>query len=111
MTNNIRELLEATEKLNKENALLQKQLRSALESIEGFRSDKIDALVVANEKALKVYTEKTADQPYRILVEKMLKKRLPESRWSNSVLQFQFCKHGGPPLTKSNRHDIRKLYW
>ena len=71
MTNNIRELLEETEKLNKENALLQKQLRNALESIDGFKSDKIDALVVANEKALKVYTEKTADKPYRILIEKM----------------------------------------
>ncbi len=71
MTKNIRELLEETEKLNKENAVLQKQLRNALESIEGFKSDKIDALVIANEKAMKVYTEKTADQPYRILVEKM----------------------------------------
>jgi len=65
------ELLEETEKLSKENAVLQKQLRNALESIEGFKSDKIDALVIANEKALKVYTEITADQPYRILVEKM----------------------------------------
>jgi PAS domain S-box-containing protein len=71
MVKNIMELLEETEKLSKENAVLQKQLRNALESIEGFKSDKIDALVIANEKALKVYTEITADQPYRILVEKM----------------------------------------
>ena len=71
MAKKITELLEETEKLNKENAVLQKQLRSALESIDGFKSDKIDALVIANEKALKVYTEKTADQPYRILIEKM----------------------------------------
>jgi len=71
MVKNIIELLEETEKLSKENAVLQKLLRNALESIEGFKSDKIDALVIANEKALKVYTEITADQPYRILVEKM----------------------------------------
>ena len=71
MAKKITELLEETEKLNKENAVHQKQLRSALESIDGFKSDKIDALVIANEKALKVYTEKTADQPYRILIEKM----------------------------------------
>ena len=71
MAKKITELLEETEKLNKENAVLQKQLRSALGSIDGFKSDKIDALVIANEKALKVYTEKTADQPYRILIEKM----------------------------------------
>lgn len=71
MVKNIRELLEETENLNKENVVLQKQLRRALESIEGFKSDKIDALVIANKKALKVYTEKTADQPYRVLIEKM----------------------------------------
>ena len=35
------------------------------------KTGKIDALVIAREKALKVYTEKTADKPYRILIEKM----------------------------------------
>jgi PAS domain S-box-containing protein len=71
MTKNIKELLEETEDLNKENVVLQKQLRNALDSIEGFKSDKTDALVIENEKALKIYTEITADQPYRILIEKM----------------------------------------
>jgi signal transduction histidine kinase len=71
MAKNIGEHLEETEKLSKENAILHKQLRNALEAIEGFKSDKVDALVIANEKALKIYTEKSADQPYRILIEKM----------------------------------------
>jgi len=71
MAKDIGELLKETEKLNKENAVLQRQLRNALDTIEGFKSDKIDALVIANEKALKIYTDKSADQPYRILIEKM----------------------------------------
>ena len=40
MAKEITELLEETEKLNKENAVHQKQLRTALESIDGFKSDK-----------------------------------------------------------------------
>jgi PAS domain S-box-containing protein len=71
MSKNIKELLEETEKLNIENAILQKRLRNALESIEVFKSDKTDALIIANDQALKIYTEKSADQPYRILIEKM----------------------------------------
>jgi len=71
MTKNIKELSEENEKLANENRILYKQLQNALNSIEGFKTDKIDALVMANEKTLKVYTEKTSDQPYRILIEKM----------------------------------------
>ena len=101
MTKNIRELLEDTEKLSKENAFLQKQLRNALESIEGFRSDKIDALVIANEKALKVYTEKTADQPYRILVEKMHEGAVTLNE-DGAILfcNFYFANMVGLPLQK-----------
>jgi PAS domain S-box-containing protein len=71
MAKNIGELLTETEKLSKENAVLLRQLRIAHDSIEGFKSDKVDALVIANEKALKIYTDKSADQPYRLLIEKM----------------------------------------
>ncbi|MEP7110782.1 MAG: ATP-binding protein [Ferruginibacter sp.] len=69
---NIKDLLLAeSEKLNKENKLLQKQLREAKESIEAIKTGSIDALVVANNKDLTIYTEKTADKLYRILIEKM----------------------------------------
>jgi len=68
---NINKLLEENEKLNKENSSLQKQLKDAFESVKGFKSDKIDALVVSDKEALKIYTEKAADKPYRILIEKM----------------------------------------
>ena len=71
MAKNIKELLEETEQLNKENKELQQQLREAKESIDLIKTGNIDALVVANKKDLKVYTEKTADKTYRILIEKM----------------------------------------
>ena len=71
MAKNIKELTNENDNLNEENDLLQHLLRKALETIEVFKSDKIDALVIADEKALKIYTETTADQPYRILIEKM----------------------------------------
>lgn len=71
MTKNLKDLLEETEKLKKENNKLQRELREARESIDGIKKGNIDALVVANEKTIKVYTEKTADKPYRLLIEKM----------------------------------------
>lgn len=72
MENNRSELLAETEKLKKENMMLQRKLRSAMESVEAIKDDAIDALAInARENAVKVYTEKTADKPYRILIEKM----------------------------------------
>ena len=71
MANNSKILLEETEKLNRENAALRQQLSSTRETIEAIKTGNIDALVLAHENALKVYTEKTADKPYRILIEKM----------------------------------------
>jgi len=71
MTKNIKDLLEETEKLQKENNKLQRELREARESIDRIKTGNIDALVVSNEKTITVYTEKTADEPYRLLIEKM----------------------------------------
>ena len=51
MAKNIKELSDENEKLNEENNLLQLLLRKALETIEVFKSDKIDASVIADEKA------------------------------------------------------------
>lgn len=71
MTKKSREHLAETERLNKDITTLQQQLKEAREYIKAIKTDNIDALVVAHEKALKVYTEKTSDKPYRILIEKM----------------------------------------
>jgi len=65
------ELVEETKKLDKENKKLQQQLQKAKETIDLIKTGDIDALVVTDKKSLKVYTEKTADKTYRILIEKM----------------------------------------
>jgi PAS domain S-box-containing protein len=71
MENKNKELLAETEKLSLENSALQQQLRDAEESFEAIKTGNIDALVIAREQALKVYTETTSDKPYRTLIEKM----------------------------------------
>ncbi len=71
MANTSRELIKEIELLKKDNAMLQQQLKAAKDSFDAIKSGNIDALVIAHEKAIKVYTEKTADKPYRILIEKM----------------------------------------
>lgn len=58
-------------KLKKEKALRQQQLTKAMTSFDIIQKGGIDALVITNKKDLKVYTEKTADKPYRILIESM----------------------------------------
>jgi len=64
-------LLGDTKKLNEEIKALQQQLREARESVETFTARNIDALVITDNKNLKVYTENTVDKIYRILIEKM----------------------------------------
>lgn len=67
---NLNDLPEEREKLIREIALLRKQLGEANNYLNAIKSGKIDALV-ANEQALKIYTDNTADKPYRILIESM----------------------------------------
>ena len=71
MAKSFKELSEETEKLRKENAELRQQLGKSAESIAALKAENIDAMVIANEKALRVYTAKSADKPYRTLIEKM----------------------------------------
>jgi len=71
MIKSSKELLEETERLKKENLELQRQLDEAKDCIDAIKAGNVDALVVADQKKLKIYTEKTADKTYRILVEKM----------------------------------------
>ena len=64
-------LLEEIEKLRKKNEELHELLRTDKESMGAIKSGKIDAWVVAEATDLKVYTEKTSDKIYRILIEEM----------------------------------------
>lgn len=59
------------EQLLAENEDLSYQLDEAKETIEAIRTGKIDALVVNDENGHRIYTLKTADQTFRIFIEKM----------------------------------------
>ena len=50
---------------------LQQQLEDANDTIEAIRTGQIDALVVKDHKGHQLYTLKTADQTYRVFIEKM----------------------------------------
>src|SRR6185312_9558003 len=71
MSDNIKQIREANEKLTLENKALLQQLREARESIDAIKEGNIDALVIADKEAYKIFTQKTADKIYRILVETM----------------------------------------
>ncbi|WP_159469295.1 ATP-binding protein [Dyadobacter sp. 3J3] len=59
------------DQLVKENDSLRWQLEEATEIIHAIRSGQIDALVVKGKNGHELYTLKTADQTYRVFIEKM----------------------------------------
>jgi len=59
------------EQLLEENDRLRMQLEEATDAIEAIRTGQVDALVVNTGEGHQLYTLKTADQTYRVLIEKM----------------------------------------
>ena len=59
------------DQLVKENESLLWQLEEATEIIHAIRTGQIDALVVKGNNGHELYTLKTADQTYRVFIEKM----------------------------------------
>ena len=59
------------EELLKENEELRFQLNEANETIEAIRTGQVDALVVQGDEGHQLYTLKSADQTYRVFIEKM----------------------------------------
>jgi len=59
------------EELIKELEELRFQLHEANETIEAIRTGQVDALVVQGQEGHQVYTLKSADQTYRVFIEKM----------------------------------------
>src|SRR6201999_1174893 len=59
------------EELEAELLEIRHQLYEANETIEAIRLGQVDALVVEGDKGNQLYTLKTADQLYRIFIEKM----------------------------------------
>ena len=62
---------EVSEKTDKEGKAPRKKTGKADQSPDHIKTGNIDALVVADEKKLKVYTENQSDKVYRLLIEKM----------------------------------------
>jgi PAS domain S-box-containing protein len=59
------------EQLVKENESLLQQLEEATDIIHAIRTGQVDALVVKGKDGHELYTLKTADQTYRVFIEKM----------------------------------------
>jgi len=59
------------EELLSENHELRNQLEEANDTIDAIRTGQVDALIVKNGGGHQIYTLKTADQTYRVFIEKM----------------------------------------
>jgi two-component system phosphate regulon sensor histidine kinase PhoR len=89
------------EQLLSENNELRFQLEEANDTIDAIRTGQIDALIVNNGESHQVYTLKTADQTYRVFIEKMNEGAVTINRdgiilYSNS----KFASMVGMPLEK-----------
>lgn len=87
--------LKSAEELQAELEELRHQLFEANETIEAIRTGQIDALVVEGDGGNKLYTLKTADQAYRVFIEKNDGRcRNPEQGRHYPVFQYAVCLNG-----------------
>src|SRR5215204_6472331 len=66
------EILNTSDQLEQEIQNLKQQLEEANDTIDAIRTGQVDALVVKRNNQHLVYTLKSADQTYRVLIEKMI---------------------------------------
>src|SRR5690349_2673386 len=100
-----------------------RQLSEARELIEAIRTGQVDALVVQNGSTPQLYTLKTADQAYRVFIEKMTEGAITLNR--EGIILYantRFSEMIGLPLSaiiglsfeqfipKENRPFYRKLF-
>src|SRR5215212_3808820 len=65
------ELTRSVNELEQELNELRIQLEEANDTIEAIRTGQVDALIVKNKNGHQLYTLKSADQTYRVFIEKM----------------------------------------
>jgi two-component system, OmpR family, phosphate regulon sensor histidine kinase PhoR len=65
------ELYKTIEQLEEELASLRLQLEEANDTVEAIRTGQVDALVIKEDNGHQLYTLKSADQTYRVFIEKM----------------------------------------
>lgn len=68
------------EELVRENEILRIKLEEAQETVEAIRTGQVDALIVHGDNGHELYTLKTADQTYRVFIEKMTEGAVTLSR-------------------------------
>jgi len=66
------DVLKSSKEIEQELQDLRQQLEEANDTIDAIRSGQVDALVVKRNNQHLVYTLKSADQTYRVLIEKMI---------------------------------------
>lgn len=65
------ELYKTIEQLEEELSSLRLQLEEANDTVEAIRTGQVDALVIKEDNGHQLYTLKSADQTYRVFIEKM----------------------------------------
>src|SRR5580765_6407690 len=95
------EVVKTDSRLEQEIEDLRQRLEEANDTIEAIRTGQIDALVVKNGNGHQLYTLKSADQTYRVFIEKMKEGAVTLNKdgiilYSNS----QFASMVNLPLTK-----------
>jgi len=93
--------MKTSKELSKELEEVRQQLFEATETLHAIRSGQVDALFVENEKGKQLYTLKTADQTYRVFIEKMKEGAVTLNR--NEIILYcntQFAKMVGLPSEK-----------
>ena len=98
------------EQLQAELRELHWQLAEANDAIEAIRSGQVDALIVKNEAGPQLFTLKSADQSYRVFIEKMNEGAISLNRdgvilYSNS----KFASLAGCPLEKVIGHHFNNF--
>src|SRR5688572_28248118 len=66
------ELTKTTVQLEQDIEDLRQKLEEANDTIEAIRTGQVDALVVKNSDGHQLFTVKSADQTYRVFIEKMI---------------------------------------
>ncbi len=84
------------EQLLRENNELRQQLEEATDTIEAIRTGQVDAIIVNDGNNHQIYTLKTADQTYRVFIEKMNEGAVTINRegmilYSNSRFADMMC--------------------
>lgn len=98
------------EQLEKEVTSLRGQLEEANDTIEAIRSGQIDALIVKHEHGHQIYTLKSADQTYRVFIEKMKEGAVTLNQQGIILYSnFRFASMMNLPLSKVIGIDFKKL--